>query len=381
MRRVRRVNRFVARSRWCGCLLLLLALLVGEAGRAHAAVVQSSFPRPEAIEPNVEFWVDVFTRYSDRDFIVMDRTQVTRVYQILHLPGDGPPTWTDIDSTNEYLKTKYTEILNRLAAHAAPVDFEEKAVAALFKGQSHPDYAAAVQNLRVQQGMSEQFRASLVRARFYLPRIQRIFQSFGLPPDLALLPVVESGFRPDARSKAGALGLWQFTRATAKNYIRVSRWNDERLDPQRATEAAAQLLAHNHDMLGDWPLAITAYDYGTGGMMAAVEATNGGNLFDIVRTYEGPHFGFASKNYYAEFLAAVQVWNHREMYFPGIDAEPPAEEMPPPQVLRASVHIYRHAVGNPLHRVLLASHHRIVKSRRHAPLRHHRRRIKRMREA
>jgi membrane-bound lytic murein transglycosylase D len=374
------VDRFLARPQACGYLLLAIALLVA-AGRAGAAVAQSSFPRPEAIEPNVEFWVDVFTRYSDRDFIVMDRTQVARVYQIFHLPGDGPPSWTDVDSTNDYLKTKYTEILTRLAAHDVPADFEEKAVAALFKSQRHPDYTAAVQNLRVQQGMSEQFRASLVRARFYLPRIERIFQGFDLPPELALLPVVESGFRPDARSKAGALGLWQFTRATAKSYIRVSRWNDERLDPQRATEAAAKLLVHNHDMLGDWPLAITAYDYGTGGMMQAVEATNGGNLFDIVRTYEGPHFGFASKNYYAEFLAALQVWDHREMYFPGIDAEPPTEEMPPPRVLRASLHIYRHAVGTPLRRVALSSHHRVVHARHHALRHRHSRRVKRMREA
>jgi membrane-bound lytic murein transglycosylase D len=361
-----------------GCLLCLVASTRGHAG----AVVP--LPRPRALEPNVRFWVDVFTHYSERDFIIHDRDDVTRVYQVLHLPGYGVPSQEDVESTNEYLKTKYTEILNRLAATQKPSDFEEVAVAALFKGQPHPDYLAAAQNLRVQQGMSEEFRASLVRARFYLPTIVPIFKSFGLPEELALLPTVESGFRPYARSKAGAVGLWQFTTATARQYLSVNRWHDERLNPTLATQAAARLLAHNHDMLGDWPLAITAYDYGTMGMVQAVEATNGGNLADILKSYSGPHFGFASKNYYAELLAAVQVWENREKYFPGIDLEPPEDEMPPPPLpVRHARVLYLHH-GSPVRAVAYrASHRRIVMSRRrsHRVTSHHKRYLKRLREA
>jgi hypothetical protein len=288
------------------------------------------FPRPASIEPNIKFWVNVFAYYSMRDFVVHDKDDIWKVYQILHMPGDGDPTRADVDWANTYLKTKYADILNRLAMGNAPATYEEQQVANLFKGERSPNYAAAAQNLRVQQGMAEEFRDTLVRAQLYLPRIQDVFHSFGLPMELALLPTVESGFHRYARSKCGAMGLWQFTRSTGKEYMTVNGWRDDRLDPARETDAAAQLLLHNHELLGSWPLAITAYNYGTGGMMQAVEATGGGDYCEILRRWDGPHFGFASKNYYSEFLAALQVYQYREAYFPGIGEEQPAYEEPPP---------------------------------------------------
>jgi len=263
------------------------------------------FARPASIEPNIKFWVDVFAYYSERDFVVVDKDDIWKVYQVLHVPGYGSPTGEDIQWANTYLKTKYADILNRLATEYQPATSEEQRVANLFKGERSPNYAAAAQNLRVQQGMAEEFRDTLVRAQLYLPRIQDVFHSFGLPVELALLPTVESGFHRYARSKCGAMGLWQFTRSTGKEYMTVNGGRDDRLDPARETEAAAQLLLHNHELLGSWPLAITAYNYGTGGMMQAVEATGGGDYCAILRRYYGPHFGFASKNYYSEFLAAL----------------------------------------------------------------------------
>lgn len=299
----------------------------------------AEFPRPASIEPNIKFWVNVFAYYSVRDFVVHDKDDIWKIYQVLHVPGDGDPTREDVDWANTYLKTKYADILNRLAVGNPPATSEEQQVANLFKGERSPNYAAAAQNLRVQQGMAEEFRDSLVRAQLYLPRIQDVFHSFGLPLELALLPTVESGFHRYARSKCGATGLWQFTRSTGKEYMTVNGWHDDRLDPARETEAAAQLLLHNHDLLGSWPLAITAYNYGTGGMMQAVEATGGGDYCEILRRWDGPHFGFASKNYYSEFLAALQVYQYREAYFPGIGQEEPVfEEAPPPPVHYASRH-------------------------------------------
>ncbi len=331
--------------------LFLFGFLSGMA-RAEAVVVQQPaavFPRPASIEPNIKFWVDVFSSYSIRDFIVHDKDDLTRIYQVLHIPGEGNPTKDDVQWANTYLKTKYSDILNRLAEGHAPSTFEEQRVANLFKGERNPNYAAAAQNLRVQQGMAERFRETLVRARLYLPRIQEVFHSFGLPEELALLPTVESGFHRYACSKAGAMGIWQFTRSTGKEYMTITRHHDDRLDPSKATEAAAELLLHNHELLGSWPLAITAYNYGTGGMMQAVDATGGGDYCEILRRFDGPHFGFASKNYYPEFLAAVQVYKYRDSYFPGIDQEVPdyAEEEPPPRVYRThfvSRHHYYHSV-------------------------------------
>jgi transglycosylase-like protein with SLT domain len=157
--------------------------------------------------------------------------------------------------------------------------------------------------------------------------MERIFRDAGLPPELVTLATVESGFYSRAKSTAGALGIWQFTRDTGKQYMRITRYHDDRLDPTTETRAAAALLRSNYDVLGSWPLAITAYNYGTGGTSAAA-SEYGGDYDRIVRNYNGPHFGFAVRNYYSEFLAALQIHQDEDKYFPDLKySETP---QPPP---------------------------------------------------
>jgi len=308
-------------------VVLTLAIAFGIAFPPNASSeTKLPFPRPKSIEPNVDFWVDVFTKYSDHDFVVVDRDNVSRIYHVFHLPGDGQPMRTDIDWANEYLKTKYSDILNRLASRP-PADDEEREVAAMFKGESPSAYAAAAQNLRVQEGLREQFHDGLLRSRYYVPTMERIFRNAGLPPELVTLAHVESGFHGASRSSAGAVGIWQFTRDTGKHYMRITRYHDDRLNPERETLAAAKLLRSNYDTLGDWPLAITAYNYGTGGVARAA-GIYGGDYCQMVQHYQGPHFGFAVKNYYAEFLAALQVHRDEDKYFPGIEDEPSIRPAP-----------------------------------------------------
>ena len=86
----------------------------------------------------------------------------------------------------------------------------------------------------------------------------------GVPEEIAALPHVESSFNPEAYSKVGAAGLWQFMPSTAKRFMRVDGIVDERLDPYSATEAAANLMLYNYRLLGSWPLTVTAYNHGPG---------------------------------------------------------------------------------------------------------------------
>jgi membrane-bound lytic murein transglycosylase D len=138
-----------------------------------------------------------------------------------------------------------------------------------------------------------------------MPRILPILRRHNVPEELAALPLVESSFNPHARSKAGAVGLWQFIRATGKNYLSITRQRDDRRDPIRATEAAARLLKHNYEALGSWPLAIMAYNHGKEGIQAARTAVGRSAVEVIIAQYDGPRFGFASRNFYPEFLAAL----------------------------------------------------------------------------
>jgi hypothetical protein len=149
----------------------------------------------------------------------------------------------------------------------------------------------------------------LHRASKLLPRILTILRQYQVPAELAALPLVESTFNPAAYSKAGAAGLWQFIRSTGKQYSLISRKRDDRRDPVRATEAAARLLRDNYQALGSWPLAIVAYNHGHAGIRAASMLVGSTAIEDIVARYNGPRFGFASKNFYAEFLAALDVFH------------------------------------------------------------------------
>jgi membrane-bound lytic murein transglycosylase D len=300
-------------------VLVALGYVLGPATDARCES-RVPFPRPTSIEPKVHFWVDVFTAYTNRDFVVLDRDNVWRIYQVFHLPGEGQPGRDDIEWANAYLKIKYSEMLTRLGSGHEPSTYEERHVAQMFKGEPLSAYSAAAQNLRVQEGLQEQFRDGLLRSRYYRPTMERIFRAAGVPPELVTLAHVESSFHGSARSGAGAVGIWQFTRSTGKQYMKITRYHDDRLNAERETLAAAKLLRSNYDTLGDWPLAITAYNYGTGGV-ARASSIYGGDYCKMVENYNGPHFGFAVKNYYAEFLAALQVHRYEDKYFPGIEYE------------------------------------------------------------
>ena len=333
----------------------LLALSIAH-GTARAET--QAFARPALLEPQINFWVDVFTSYSWRDFVLVDRDDPYKIYQVYHLPGDGCPSRDDIEWVNLYLKKKYSDLLNGLAIGHEPVSPDEHRVAEMFQGRSPYALRLAAANLRVQEGLKERFREGLLRSKYYRPTMEKIFRTAGLPVELVTLAQVESGFERGAKSSAGALGIWQFTRATGKHFMTIRGRHDDRLNPTRETEAAAKLLRSNYETLGDWPLAITAYNYGTAGTARAAEQC-GGDYCKILQNYNGPHFGFAVKNYYAEFLAAMQVHKYESDYFPGIENEPAIapRPLPAPKASMHSAHLIQ--VSAPHHRT--ARHHRLKK--------------------
>ena len=155
-----------------------------------------------------------------------------------------------------------------------------------------------------------------------MEEFRETLKKLGVPEELALLPLVESSFE-NVRSRAGAVGMWQFTRSTGRLYLRITSRVDERLDPSKAAHAAGRLLRDNYNALGNWPLAITAYNHGRGGMQRA-QREHGSDLNVIISDYDGPVFGYASMNFYSEFLAAVEVYDTYANYFGELVLESPA---------------------------------------------------------
>lgn len=283
----------------------------------------TDFPQFDVITPNVNFWIDIFTLYGRAHGVIHDSRRLERVYGVIDL---DPSLTSQAAQKNEAARKlafeTYQKVLLSLADGMPPSNKTEKQVAALFGPKATPqDFRDAVPYLRCQTGIRDQFRAGLIRSGAMIDEFKRIFISHGLPVDLVYLPCVESSFDYQAYSKLGAAGVWQFTRGTGKEFMEIDYVVDQRRDPYVSADAAARLLKRNHAQLQDWPMAITAYNHGLGGMRRAKEAM--GTYENIFLNYESGSFKFASRNFYPEFLAARHVAKNYKKYFGDLVFEKP----------------------------------------------------------
>jgi membrane-bound lytic murein transglycosylase D len=204
-------------------------------------------------------------------------------------------------------------------------ELEARVLASWPEDTSDQAFSRAAENVRFQLGQSDRFREGLIRSGQWKPYIREVLAAQGLPRELEVLPHVESSFNPKAWSRVGAAGMWQFVRRTGRHFMRVDHVVDERMDPFTATDAAAQLLKRNYSITGTWPLALTSYNHGTTGVLRAARSVGTTDIATIISEYEGRAFGFASRNFYPSFLAALEVDSHASRYFPGVRLDKPID--------------------------------------------------------
>ncbi|MGH7895291.1 MAG: lytic transglycosylase domain-containing protein, partial [Candidatus Binatia bacterium] len=287
-----------------------------------------SFPRPASLEPQVRFWRATFAVYSRSQAVVHDTVDLDKIYRVVDfgasaLDGGASPGEIDqlVRDESEAEVTRLRRLLRRLH-HAGPhpegLSADEQRIFDLFQSDPSPNkFLDAAEHVRSQRGLREKFADGIRIAHGYFPEMERIFQDEGLPTELTRLPLVESCFNVEAYSKVGAAGIWQFMPATGRIYaMDVGALVDERRDPIASTHGAARFLRHNFEQLEEsWPLAITAYNHGPAGIARAIADSGTTDIGVIVQRYRGPAFGFASRNFYAEFLAALDVEKHHGAYF------------------------------------------------------------------
>lgn len=312
--------------------MMVLALLVvaGWTGHSNAETVVL-FPVGPKVQKQIDFWVKIYTQYSREEVVLHDADYPQIIYDVVNVHESFFESLTRWGRRRylESAKQEYKKILTKFAQAGATINtagLSEKELFVLNLWANIPDpdkFKKAKDNIHAQAGLRSLYQDGLQRSGRYLTEIKSIFRGYGLPEDLAYLPHVESAFNYRAYSKAGAAGVWQFTNSTGRNYLRINYGIDERYDPLKATDAAARLLRHNYEELGSWPLAITAYNHGANGMMRAKTQLQTSDLDQIVQQYDGRAFGFASKNFYAEFIAAVQVAKNFQRYFGDIAFEQP----------------------------------------------------------
>lgn len=265
-------------------LSLLLILLLDAFSPFALGAQQGPFPVPAGLQGAVDFWKQVFTRHGYGEVLLFDPIDPATIYRVLRV------------GETEQDRALVGKERARIAAQYDLLDDESR--------------------VRSQRGAKEHFSEGLRISGRYIAQMQKIFRAEGLPAELAYLPLVESSFNIRARSGAGAVGMWQFIPVTGKKFMRIDDMVDERRDPMASTRAAARLLKENFRILGSWPLAITAYNHGTEGIFRGIESVGSRDLVELIRHYRSPTFGFASKNFYAEFLAVVEIASQPDKHFP-----------------------------------------------------------------
>ena len=296
--------------------LRLTSILVFLGTMAVPAFATNPALPSDGLEQRVDFWKKIYTQYGADDVVIHDRVYVNLIYDVATDATQSEKTASiksalreiqDNLNSPENLSKSATPVLQAIVAQGLPL--------------SPGLIDDLLDNVHTQQGIKERFRDGVVRSGRYVEQFRQIMMNQGVPAELALLPLVESSFQ-NVRSKAGAVGVWQFTSGTGRSYLRITSKVDERLDPVRSSEAAAHLLRDNYASLGAWPLAITAYNHGRGGMLAA-QREHGSDLPKIIDEYRGPVFGYASMNFYSEFLAAVEIYDNYPQYFGELALERP----------------------------------------------------------
>lgn len=293
--------------------LLAVTLLIS--AHALAGLPEEHFPVDAAMRKRVDFWKRVYTEITSREGYLHDSEEVNRIYEKIEYPDLSPR------AMRRFVKEKKARLREQLLriAQKNKTDLlpEDEALLLKLGDVSTSELRRMSGDIRHQQGMRDRYLEGLERSFLYIEAIRQVFTETGLPPQLSYLPHVESSFNYEAYSKVGAAGIWQFMRSTARVYgMKLNYVLDERRDPIASTRAAARFLRDNYERLKAWPLALTAYNHGPVSIERAVQNVGTRDLSVIIDKYRNRKFGFASKNFYATFVATAELSEDPKKFFP-----------------------------------------------------------------
>ena len=308
--------------------------------------IDDPFKTPEPMREIVGFWLKIYTQYSTKNLVIFDRKHPEVIYEAMDFRDLAKTARNTMayeivreqrvkKRVGEYRKAfaqlvKLKKRNKNLSPETKGLSQVQKNILVAISSSVHPHSLNEwSRGIRAQTGQRDNVIKGLLSAETFFPKMEEIFTQLDLPKELTRLPLVESSFNVAAHSKAGAVGVWQFMPRSGKEFMRVEPGAgiDERKSPLKSTIAAARLLKRNLVMTGNWPLAITAYNHGFTGIKrltpkGRASAIQGG-LF--VPCQKKKHLGYASSNYYAEFLAMVHAEAYRDVYY----GESPLPVTPP----------------------------------------------------
>ncbi|MBS7817380.1 lytic transglycosylase domain-containing protein [Wohlfahrtiimonas chitiniclastica] len=280
------------------------------------------FPEPKSMEPMVEFWERVYSEWNENQAIYHDNRYLSVIYDVVPVPNQDRRDF--LRANENILREELVDMVARYQNKEKLTRNQRHWVKLLKKAGGEAAIYGAPERLRYQTGLKNNFRKGLEISGRYLPEFKAIMKRHNVPEEIAYLPHVESSFQGRAYSHVGAAGMWQFMPSTARDYMPMQRnVIDGRLDPFMAAEGAARYLGAANQRTQAWPLALTGYNHGVGGMVRAKNQLGTDDIGKIVWQYQGDRFGFASRNFYAEFLAAKRIADNSNSYFPGLHPQKP----------------------------------------------------------
>ncbi len=254
-----------------------------------------TFKVPDGLKKDVDFWIKVYTQYSTQQ-------------GVFHIAGDTEVILGEIDLTQVYANQKWSAIRKELESEIL-VKRQKRNLAAKHK--------IDIEKIRLQMGLKDRMLEAIKISGRYFPMIEKVFESEGIPKELSRIVFVESSFNIYAQSSVGASGLWQIMPRVSRKYKYMSKSQDLRNHPFYSTQLAAIILKENYAILKSWPLAVTAYNHGVGSMRKVIKKFNSNDITFLVNNSNSKKgLGFASKNFYSTFLAALHVESHANIYFP-----------------------------------------------------------------
>lgn len=287
--------------------------------------------------PTVNFWFLVYTQFESSSVVIHDKTNLSLIYKVLdfgHLHEKGLPKNTLYVLQQKISEEKLDDLkqdLENLSKDPFSLSLSAKKIYRILKqanvtlplkkSDRSIFFTKLKHNLRTQTGQKNFIREGVIRSLPYQHFITKYFTDRKLPKELLAIPFLESSFNPKAHSKVNALGVWQFMPLIASYYVPKRTSNtDYRSNVGVASVSAGYLMSENFAIMKSWDLAVTAYNSGTKHLLKTKRelASNDVDLEAVIKHSDSQHFGFASKNFYSEFLALAHTLAYREELFDGL---------------------------------------------------------------
>lgn len=303
----------------------------------HEDKVSDIFKISDYYYPSVNFWFLIYTQFESSSVVFHDKSNLSIIYKVLDfsaLHRKKVPKNTlyvlqrklsdeklDVlkDELNELVKNPFSltpsakRIYRTIRQAGVTLPIKESERVTFFKELK--------KNVRSQTGQKDHIRDGIVRSLPYQVFLKKYFTDRNLPTELLAIPFLESSFNPKAHSRVNALGVWQFMPLIGSYFVpkRTGKY-DYRSNVGVSSVAAAFLLSENFRIMKSWDLAVTAYNSGTRHLLKTKRelASDNIDLEQIIKHSDSESFGFASKNFYSEFLALAYTLAYQNDLYPDL---------------------------------------------------------------